>query len=746
MKNDSLNSTYKRGVGFGSNMLSDDELRLGEIEALRTDIFRSETREALGSLRGCEQHGISVIVAAYRSRLKISRCMESLLHQDLNAEFYEIIVVLNGPDDGTLHLIDSIRGLNSGHSIRIVQQVESGAGAARNAGLSVARFSYVTFVDDDDWVGTSFLSSLLACARPDTVAIAPIINVSSEGEEDAESSLNLQISSRYGERFKFAEAPGLLGFNACKLIPTAIARAHRYAEHLRSGEDVCYMARVASAHMLNAVVGTLSAGGSYYRVLTQGSISRRKHDFDFAVLQRLEVIAELEKYRSWKNTEADTSIASLIRSQANFVRNYLSDSPEDRSMVVKAIDEAGVRDFPWRIVNAGMARDLVVSYCFAPYSDTSAVVASKAVVERGKVVDVIYNRMDDARKRDSNLELIANKYIASATEIESQASFAGWSRISDFVRRGIAVAERKNAQAGGYESVYSRVLWAGSHYLAALYKLRHPAVNWVAEFSDPLSTDAEGSRRPGDLGRDALFEVYQQAVISAGYKILSTNSLFSWCEYLTYIFADEIIFTNTSQLDYMVSQIEDLGLRQKVGEKARVRPHPVPPAWSYDAIQSSYPLSQEYFNIGYFGAFYNNRGLTDVLEGLVGLPVNLRKSVRLHVFTNRPEEFRAEILETGLVGVVVANSYVPYLEFLNLTKRFNLLAVNDVMRSSRMATNPFLPSKYSDYLGSGTEIWGIVDEGSPLDRAELSYRSAVGDASEASSTMMKALADWNMHF
>ena len=715
-------------VDYGSMMLLDRKARAAEIRALQGSMKEGAPAGAQSATDLA--HGVSVVIPSFLGRNRIFTSLQSLMDQTLDPGSFEIIVVVNGEDDGTFALATSIRDAHPAYQFRILYQARPSAGAARNLGISAARFEYLTFLDDDDYVGPRFLAQLLGAAAPNCVSIAPIINVSSDGEEDPLNALNVQISARGKKKFKFAAVSGILGFNACKLIPTKAVKEIAYSESLRSGEDVCFMARLAMANNFEAVVASTDASAAYFRVLRDESISRQPLDFDFAVQQRLEVIEELESMRTWGAAD-DALLTGLMRSQANFIKRYLDENPEDRERVVQTVDSFNLKDFPWSRINSGTARDLVVSYCFAPYSDTSAVVASKAIVERGKVVDVIYNDMSSVRRKDTNLETIAGRLIDTATEIKAPASFSGWKQISEFITKGMAVADRRDALIGGYESLYSRVLWPGSHFLAALFKIRHSGVKWTAEFSDPLSTDASGLPRSGDLIRDEMFDVFNRAVKAKGFAALETNSLFTWCEYVTYILADELIFTNDNQLAYMLDNVSDKRLKRIIESKSIVRVHPTPPPRSYEVLPSKYPLSESVINVGYFGAFYENRGLHEVLTALTNVSAEMRRKLRLHVFTNKPDDLARQVQEFGLTGVVKAQGYRPYLEFLNLSSKFDILLVNDVERSGELAINPFLPSKYSDYKGTDVPIWGLIDEGSALSREPLAYTSRVGDGPAA---------------
>ena len=83
--------------------------------------------------------------------------------------------------------------------------------------------------------------------------------------------------------------------------------------------------------------------------------------------------------------------------------------------------------------------------------------------------------------------------------------------------------------------------------------------------------------------------------------------------------------------------------------------------------------------------------------------------------------------ELGISDLVTIGPYVAYLAFLGLTTRFDCLLVNDAITAGTHARNPFLPSKWADYRGSGTAVWGIVEPGSALSREPLDHISRVGD-------------------
>jgi hypothetical protein len=211
----------------------------------------------------------------------------------------------------------------------------------------------------------------------------------------------------------------------------------------------------------------------------------------------------------------------------------------------------------------------------------------------------------------------------------------------------------------------------------------------------------------------------------------ASDNLFTWLETITYAFADQITFTNENQRGFMLERFPDQILATRAAAHSVVSHHPVPEARLYHTVTSTYDLPTDRINLAYFGVFYATRGLTEVWRALRRLPRRTRATIALHVFTSQPDQLRAELAEAGLTDVVTANAYVSYLDYLNLASRVDVLIVNDARTVGIHDRNPYLPSKWSDYSGSGTAVWGIVEPGSILSTQQLDHRSELGDVDGA---------------
>ena len=112
---------------------------------------------------------LSVIVPIYKVEQYLTKCVESLLNQDLSPEEYEIILVNDGSPDGCGKICDEYAANNS--NIRVLHRANGGLSAARNSGIDTARGQYIQFVDPYDYLEPNVLKTLVAKMEADNLDI-----------------------------------------------------------------------------------------------------------------------------------------------------------------------------------------------------------------------------------------------------------------------------------------------------------------------------------------------------------------------------------------------------------------------------------------------------------------------------------------------------------------------------------------------------------------------------------------------
>lgn len=114
-----------------------------------------------------EGRTVSVVVCTYNRAKSLSRCLESVAHQETRGAFqYEIVVVDDGSTDQTPAVVRGV-AVASRTPVRYVRSPEGSAGgvaAARNLGVKAATGEWVAFFDDDQRAASDWLWQLVNVA------------------------------------------------------------------------------------------------------------------------------------------------------------------------------------------------------------------------------------------------------------------------------------------------------------------------------------------------------------------------------------------------------------------------------------------------------------------------------------------------------------------------------------------------------------------------------------------------------
>ena len=491
--------------------------------------------------------------------------------------------------------------------------------------------------------------------------------------------------------------------------------------------------------------------------LTVPTRNRSPQGMDLEASCALINLVEHERNTS-RDWQLSRSLAEISTKAVSWLPEHFESHPEDRKPYSDYIQLHCPNGFPWHAAQPP-ATALALLYNFSPFQDTGATVASKRLRNFSKTFDVVACSFLHKKKQDPTIEKIAEPYVASKYFLPLPASWASWEPFKAFAVRASEVANSMHTTAN-YEMVYSRAMWAPSIYAGFLFKQQNPEVEWVAEFSDPLSLDVEGLPRGTAVPADEVSSTMIEA-LTLEYPDLDVSSLsvFSLAENLAFAFADRIIFTNTNQKLTMLEHVGSTALAERVDKVGEVSNHPTLPRSYYKMERTSLEPDPAKLNLGYFGEFYSSRSIREVTAAMRTLPPKIAEKVHLHVFTNyipasegnrRPRNFSKKQFDqlvqraydgVGAKGVenqVTFNASLPYLKFLATTEKLDYLIVNDAVSGDHHAINPYLPSKWSDYAGSSAKSWGFVEDGSILSQKPVDVKTPVGDAYEAREML------WNM--
>lgn len=143
---------------------------------------------------------VTVIIPLYNKEKYVKRAVDSVLAQTFID--FELIIVDDGSTDGS---VDVVKGYDD-KRIRIIQQTNSGPGAARNRGAAEAKGAFLAFLDaDDEWL-PEYLQTIdnVRKDNPDCNVIVSnwIADFSRHPQGLRNVNLSLYLKNEYGIEFK----------------------------------------------------------------------------------------------------------------------------------------------------------------------------------------------------------------------------------------------------------------------------------------------------------------------------------------------------------------------------------------------------------------------------------------------------------------------------------------------------------------------------------------------------------------
>lgn len=212
---------------------------------------------------------LSIIVPVYKVEKYLPKCIDSILAQSFRD--FELILIDDGSPDRCGTICDEYAARDN--RIVVIHQKNAGVSAARNAGLEIAKGTYIGFVDSDDWIELEMYQLLVSTAE-ETQADLVICGNSQYQENGQFLYHDLQSKGRYNREQLLTAAysvPNPLGgILTNKLFRKEIIGKLRLRENMRNCEDSVFLIE----NLFHADSGVKISAPLYNILLRQGSASR----------------------------------------------------------------------------------------------------------------------------------------------------------------------------------------------------------------------------------------------------------------------------------------------------------------------------------------------------------------------------------------------------------------------------------------------------------------------------------------
>lgn len=213
---------------------------------------------------------VSIVIPCFNAERWLAECIESALGQTWPAR--EIIVV----DDGSSDASPAVARSFSARGVRVIEQRNSGAAAARNTGLRASTGEWVQFLDADDLLAPTKVALQMERATGESRLLAWCCTWSRFTETIADADNTPQPLCRDADPVgwlvtKFEE--NRMMHPGAWLVPRELVeRAGPWDESLSLDDDGEYFTRIVAA---SEGVRCRTEALSYYRSNIRGSLSRQ---------------------------------------------------------------------------------------------------------------------------------------------------------------------------------------------------------------------------------------------------------------------------------------------------------------------------------------------------------------------------------------------------------------------------------------------------------------------------------------
>lgn len=247
---------------------------------------------------------VSIIVPVYNAENYIEECILSLINQDYKN--IEILLIDDGSDDSSGAICDFYAKRD--RRIIVVHAENEGVSAARNRGIRLAKGTWLSFVDSDDWVENNYISLMYSKAIENKVEYVTCGYYRFSHNEvvaaiNGDGKYGKISSSEYVK--KILNVQNGYGFCHMKLIKRTVVKSISFDTTILVGEDALF--NINLCKNLDEVL-ILNEPLYYYRLNLNSVV--RKYDKNYMLKYK----ASMEKMLDYieENYSNDNSITQML--------------------------------------------------------------------------------------------------------------------------------------------------------------------------------------------------------------------------------------------------------------------------------------------------------------------------------------------------------------------------------------------------------------------------------------------------
>lgn len=243
---------------------------------------------------------VSVIVPIYNVEQYLPRCIESILAQTYKN--FELILVDDGSADNCPQICDDYA--EKDFRIKVIHKKNGGVSSARNLGISVARGTYIWFVDSDDYIEPVSLQRLFEVQNSHNAELYVFNNRSV-------CELSTENINDFFRKYYFTYALGFEPWN--KLYKRDIINANnlQFDTQETIGEDLLFNINYYKAIFSSGVKDIYFVGEDYYHYVERDN-SAMNTASKGRIYQQLRLFDKILKSMSGELSEENLSYLFIL--------------------------------------------------------------------------------------------------------------------------------------------------------------------------------------------------------------------------------------------------------------------------------------------------------------------------------------------------------------------------------------------------------------------------------------------------